>query len=48
MYHLRNVIHRTSVPSDTTTNMNSAEDFIMLLLHVSTTAPLDTFKFKDH
>lgn len=38
MYHLRNLIHRTSVPSDPTTNMNSAEDFLLLLLHARTVA----------
>ena len=38
MYHLRNLIHRTSVPSDPTTNMNSAEDFLLLLLHAHTVA----------
>ncbi len=38
MYHLQNLIHRTSVPSDPTTNMNSAEDFLLLLLYAHTVA----------
>ena len=38
MYQLRNLINRTSVPSDPTTNMNAAEDFLLLLLHAHTVA----------
>ncbi|XP_064386162.1 uncharacterized protein LOC135334762 isoform X4 [Halichondria panicea] len=33
MYNLRNVIHRTNVPSDPQKNMNSCEDFMLLLVH---------------
>ena len=31
LYHLRNVINRTSVPSDPQNNMNAAEDFLLLV-----------------
>ena len=33
MYQLRNLIIRTAVPSDPEKNMNSCEDFLLLLLH---------------
>ncbi len=33
MFQLRNLINRKSVPSDPSTNMNAAEDFLKLLLH---------------
>ena len=33
MYQLRNLINRTAVPPDPKTNMNAAEDFLVLLLH---------------
>ena len=33
MYQLRNLINRKAVPSDPSTNMNAAEDFLLLLLH---------------
>ena len=38
MYQLRNLINRSTVPSDPTTNMNAAEDFLLLLLHTHTVA----------
>lgn len=42
MYQLRNLINRTSVPSDPTTNMNAAEDYLLLLLHTHTVAAANT------
>lgn len=33
LYQLRNLIHRTNVPADPEKNMNSAEDFMLLMLH---------------
>ena len=33
MYHLRNLINRTAVPSDPEKNMNAAEDTMLLLLY---------------
>ncbi len=33
MYQLRNLINRTSVPTDPCDNMNSAEDYFLLLVH---------------
>lgn len=38
MYQLRNLINRTSVPTDPTKNMNAAEDFLLLLLHAHAVA----------
>lgn len=38
MYQLRNVINRTSVPSDPSKNMNAAEDLLLLLLHTHVVA----------
>ena len=38
MYQLRNLINRTSVPSDPSKNMNAAEDFLLLLLHTHVVA----------
>ena len=38
LYHLRNVINRTSVPSDPQNNMNAAEDFLLLVFHAHTIA----------
>ena len=33
MYHLRNLIKRTSIPVDPEKNMNASEDFLLLLVH---------------
>ena len=33
MYQLRNVINRTAVPSDPSSNMKASEDYLLLLLH---------------
>ena len=33
MYQLRNMINRTSVPSDPSCNTKAAEDYLLLLLH---------------
>ena len=33
MYQLRNLVHRTNVPKDPEKNMDSAEDFMLLMLH---------------
>lgn len=41
MFQLRNLISRTSVPSDPT-NMNAAEDFLLLLLHTHCVAAAKT------
>ena len=38
MYQLRNLINRTSIPSDPSDNMNAAEDFLLLLLHTHAAA----------
>ena len=38
LYQLRNLINRTSVPTDPKANMNAAEDFLLLLLHAHVTA----------
>ena len=38
MYQLRNVIHRTNVPSSPDRNMNAAEDFMLLMLHTHVVA----------
>jgi len=38
MYHLRNLINRTTVPADPEKNMNAAEDFMLLLLHTHVVA----------
>ncbi len=38
MYQLRNLVHRTSVPTDPQKNMNSTEYFLLLLLHTHTIA----------
>ena len=42
MYQLRNLINRTSVPTDPQANMNSAEDFLLLLLHAHCVAAAKT------
>lgn len=36
MYQLRTLINRTSVPTDPSKNMNSSEDFLLLILHALT------------
>ena len=38
IYQLRNLINRNSVPTDPSSNMNSAEDFLLLLLHAHSVA----------
>ena len=38
MYQLRNLVHRTNVPADPQKNMNSSEDFMLLLLHTHVVA----------
>ena len=38
LYQLRNLINRTSAPTDPKANMNAAEDFLLLLLHAHVTA----------
>lgn len=30
---MRNLVHRTNVPADPEKNMNTAEDFMLLMLH---------------
>ena len=42
MYQLRNLINRNSVPTDPSSNMNSAEDFLLLLLHAHSVAAANT------
>ena len=42
MYQLRNLINRTSVPTDPQANINSAEDFLLLLLHAHCMAAAKT------
>ena len=44
MYELRNLINRTSVPADPSDNMNSAEDFLLLLLYSHTIAAAKTIQ----
>ena len=38
MYQLRSLVNHTSVHSDPKTNMNAAEDFLLLLLHAHAVA----------
>ena len=38
MYQLCNLINRTSAPSDPSKNMNAADDFLLLLLHMHVVA----------
>ena len=38
MYQIKNAINRTSVPSDPERNMNTAEDFMLLLVHTHVVA----------
>lgn len=38
MYHLRNLINRTTVPADPEENMNAAKHFLLLLLHAHVVA----------
>ena len=38
MYQLRNLVHRTNVPKDPEKNMDSAEDFMLLMLHTHVVA----------
>lgn len=42
--HLRNLIHRTNVPTDPQNNMNAAEDFLLLLLHTHVVAAADAIQ----
>ena len=42
MYQLRNLINRNSIPTDPSSNMNSAEDFLLLLLHAYNVAAANT------
>ena len=44
MYHLRNLINRTNVPSDPEKNMNAAEDFMLLMLHARIIAAAETIQ----
>ena len=44
MYQLRNLINRSSVPSDPSTNMNASEDFLLLLLHAHVLAAAETIQ----
>ena len=37
LFQLKNLIHRTNVPSDPQKNMNAAEDFLLVLLHAHVT-----------
>ena len=38
MYQLRNLVHRTNVHKDPEKNMDSAEDFMLLMLHTHVVA----------
>lgn len=38
MYQLRNLINRTSIPSDPEKDMNADEDFMLLLVHAHVVA----------
>ena len=42
LYQLKNVINRKSVPLDPQTNMNAAEDFLLLVLHAHIVAAGET------
>ena len=42
MYQLQNLINRNSIPTDPSSNMNSAEDFLLLLLHVHSVVDANT------
>lgn len=44
MYQLRNLIHRTNVPTTPDKNMNAAEDFLLLMLHAHTVAGAKTIQ----
>ena len=39
MYHLRNLINRTTMPADPEKNMNASEDFLLLVVHTHVAAP---------
>lgn len=43
LYHLRNLINRTSVPSDPEKNMNASEDFMLLILHTHVISAANMF-----
>ena len=47
MYQLRNLINRTSVPSDPTTDMNAAEDFLLLLLREAAANAILSYNHTD-
>ena len=38
MYHLRNLINRTTMPADPEKNMNASEDFLLLVVHTHVVA----------
>ena len=42
LYQFKNTINRTSVPSNPSTNMKAAEDFLLLVLHAHITAASET------
>ena len=44
MFQLKNLINRTSVPSDPQNNMTAAEDFMLLLLHAHVVAAASTIQ----
>ena len=44
MYHLRNGINRTNVPTDPSKNMNAAEDFMVLIIHAHVVAAASAIK----
>ena len=48
MYHIRNVIHRTNVPLTPDKDMNSSEDFMLLLLHAHVVEAANTLQQKLH
>ena len=43
MFQLHNLINRSTVPSDPSNNMNTSEDFLLLLLHAHVVAAAKTF-----
>ena len=38
MYHIRNLINRTTIPADPEKNMNASEDFLLLVVHAHVVA----------
>ncbi len=44
MYQLRNLIHRTNIPTTPDKNMNAAEDFQLLMLHTHIVAAARTIQ----